>query len=84
MDSSVDRRGRLEEEPFDYQVTRDGRVIVFWQGKQVRTLAGKRAEKFLVEADSLDEAGVQLALAKVTGNFKHGNERHRKSADDIS
>lgn len=75
MGSPVDRRGRLEEEPFDYQVTKDGRVIVTWRGKQVKTLAGKAAEKFLAAVESLDEAGVQLALAKVTGNFKRGNER---------
>ena len=71
----VDQRHKLDEAPFDYQVTKDLRVIVFWRGKQVKILAGQPAEKFLAALDELDETGVQLALAKATGHFKHGNER---------
>jgi hypothetical protein len=50
-------------------------VIVYWQGKVIKTLSGKVAEKIIPILDSGDEAEVQLALAKATGNFKRGNER---------
>ena len=75
VEKPIDQRHRLDEEPFDYKVSKDGRVMVTWRGRQVKTLAGNQAEKFLAAVDGLDEAGVQLALAKATGHFKHGNER---------
>ena len=39
------------------------------------SLRGTDARPFLVRTVALDAAGLQLALAKVTGNFKHGKER---------
>jgi hypothetical protein len=77
--SPVNKNHRLSEEPFDYQITKDRRVIIFWHNKQVKTLRGKEAEKLIATLDELDEPGVQLALAKVTGNFKRGNERQLNS-----
>jgi len=41
----------------------------------VLTLKGPDARRFLARIADRDAAGVQLALAKITGNFKHGNER---------
>jgi hypothetical protein len=79
VDSPVDKNHKLDEEPFDYQITKDRRVIIFWHNKQVKTLRGKEAEKLIATLDELDEPGVQLALAKVTGNFKRGNERQPNS-----
>jgi len=73
----IDKRGVLKEANFDYQMTKDGKVLLFWNGKQVKMLAGKEADKFSarmadLEPESLD---AQLIMAKVTGNFKRGNER---------
>ncbi|MBZ0304271.1 MAG: hypothetical protein K8J31_31335 [Anaerolineae bacterium] len=72
---SVDKRGRLREAIFDYEVTKDAKVFIYWQRKQVMTLKDRRAGKFLAEIDGLDAHEAQLLMAKVTGNFKHGNER---------
>ena len=74
---TVDARGRLEEEPFGHRVTKDGRVLVTFQGRQVTVVAGKRAGRLIGELEAArgDVARVQMLLAKVTGNFKHGNER---------
>jgi hypothetical protein len=41
----------------------------------VTFLRGKAAQKFLVRVDGVDERSAQLVMAKVTGHFKHGNER---------
>jgi len=41
----------------------------------VLSLRGTDARPFLVRTVALDAAGLQLALAKVTGNFKHSKER---------
>jgi len=71
----IDKRGRLDDEIFSYQVTKDGRVRLFWYERQVKTLAGDEAQKLLKKLDGLEGHDLQLALAKVTGNFKRGNER---------
>jgi hypothetical protein len=68
----VDRRGKLAEEPFDVQVTRD-KVLVRFRGRLVRTLVGADADE--VRAVAGDPAALQLLVARKTGNFKRGNER---------
>jgi microcystin degradation protein MlrC len=73
----VDERGRLEGEPFTHRVTKDGRVLVSFEGRQVSVVAGQRAARLIaaLRAAASDPAGVQLLLAKATGHFKHGTER---------
>jgi hypothetical protein len=75
LSNPVDKRQKLSEAPFDYQVTKDNKVFISYHNKTVKILSGKAAEKLLAAVEDADEAAVQLALAKVTGNFKHGNER---------
>ena len=72
--SETDKRGRLAEQPFTFQATKDGKVFIHWQGKLVTTLRGKAAEKFLNSMNSAGPAQAQLLMARVTGHFKHGNE----------
>jgi hypothetical protein len=71
----VDKRGVLDDEIFSYRALKNGNVFVYWHDKHVTTLAGKDARKFLDRIESLDGKDAQLVMAKVTGNFKHGNER---------
>ncbi|WHY79989.1 hypothetical protein QNH20_12955 [Neobacillus sp. WH10] len=73
---NIDKRNRLDEAPFSYQVTKNNTVLIDFNGKQVKLLKGKDAEKILEKIKiAEDEKAVQLILAKVTGNFKRGNER---------
>lgn len=74
----IDKRGKLDEAVFSYQVTKDGRVLIYWYEKQVKTLAGAEAQRFLSRIDGLEGKGAQLVLAKITGNFKRGNERRNR------
>ena len=71
----IDKRGILDDEVFSYRALKDGKVFVYWREKHVTTLAGKDAHKFLARIESLDGKDAQLVMAKVTGHFKHGNER---------
>lgn len=75
---NVDQRGKLEENPFDYQITKDGKIMISYNGKQVKVMKGKQAEKLIARLDELDEYDIQLELARVTGNFKRGNERQMR------
>lgn len=65
----------LEDEPFSYRATADGRVMIAWNGRTARTLTGARAARFLAAVDGADPERCQLEMARVTGNFKRGNER---------
>jgi len=71
----IDKRQRLDEETFSYQVIKENRVFIFWKGKQVKVLKGKSAQLMLDKIAGLDAKGEQLLLAKLTGNFRRGNER---------
>ncbi len=71
----IDKRGKLDEETFSYQQTKDGRVLLYWYEKHIKTLAGKEAAKFNSRIEGLDGKDAQLVLAKFTGNFRRGNER---------
>ncbi|MDQ3341245.1 MAG: hypothetical protein M4D80_39325 [Myxococcota bacterium] len=70
----VDRRGKLEDEPFTVKATRD-KVLVEFRGRLVRTLVGRDADEVRRAIDAGDEAALQLLVARKTGNFKRGNER---------
>jgi hypothetical protein len=71
--ANIDKRGVLDEEVFTYRESRE-KVFLFWNGKQVMILKGKLAQKFLSKIDGLEGKAAQLVMAKITGNFKHGNE----------
>ena len=71
----VDKRNRLEEEIFTYNINKDNKVFIFWNGKRIMILAGSESDKFIRKINTADPKEAQLILAKVTGNFKHGNER---------
>jgi len=73
--NEVDKRNKLDEEPFSYKVSKDNKVFIYWYGKQVSILKGKESEKFLKRVENADQKEMQLVMAKVTGNFKRGNER---------
>ena len=76
MDNNpIDKRGKLDAEPFDYRETADRRVLIYWNDKHIMTVKGDAAAKLLAKLSDADEKDIQLTLAKLTGNFKHGNER---------
>jgi hypothetical protein len=60
---------------YAWQATKDGRVRISWRGKVVTTLTGAQAARFLRDVEGAGEEAEQLAMARVTGNFKRGNER---------
>lgn len=82
--SGIDQRGRLREEPFAYQLTKSGTILISYEGKQVVMLKGKDAERLSAKlaAATGDTEQVQMLLAKATGNFKRGNEKNRNKRSD--
>ena len=78
MAKTIDKRGILDEEVFTYRFSKDQKVFISYEGKHVTTLSDKKAEKFIRQVEGADDKDAQLIMAKVTGNFKRGNEKSHK------
>ena len=72
-----DKRNRFDEEIFSYQLGKDDKVFIYWYNQQVMILKNKMAQKFIKQIEGLDDSEKQLVMAKITGNFKRGNERKK-------
>ncbi|MDM5248606.1 MULTISPECIES: hypothetical protein [unclassified Lysinibacillus] len=79
--SEIDKRNRLSEEPFAYQITKKGTVVIHYEGKQIKIVKDKEAERLIARIEEVEDniIAVQLLLAKITGNFKRGNEKYGKN-----
>ncbi len=60
---------------YTFKISKNDKVFIYWQGRQVRVLKEKNAQKFLDKLAGLDQQATKRALAKIAGNFKRGNER---------
>lgn len=71
-----DKRDILKtEKPFSYKKLKGDKAMVYWYGKQIMVISGKKYEKLLKVESKGDDFETQLVLASITGHFKHGNER---------
>ncbi len=72
-----DKRNILkDDQPFDYKLLKDEKAQIYYYNKMVKILTGKDYTKLLRAIDAKDAYSLQLFMAKVTGNFKHGNEKN--------
>jgi len=71
----VDQRDILDEEPFNYKELKDNKVQIYWNNKPVMLVKGLAAKKLLMKIEKASGKEIQLTLAKITGNFKRGNEK---------
>lgn len=60
---------------FSYRRLKTGELEVMHRGRKAATLRGRDAEDFVAEVQGLGIAGEQQLMARITGNYKHGNER---------
>jgi len=72
---------------FTYRRTAKGVVHISRDGREVVTLRADAAARFLTKAEGASTDAVQQLCARVTGNYKRGNEsvpssvRRRKGRD---
>ena len=59
---------------FSYRTTARGTVRIFRGDREVVTLRAKAAAGFLSKAEGASFEAVQQLCARVTGNYKRGNE----------
>ena len=57
---------------FRFDVRKNGEVVISHHGRVAATLRGPKADAFLAE---VNEGDAQELMARITGNYKRGNER---------
>lgn len=57
---------------FSYVQRKSGEVVISHHGRVAVTLRGQKAARFLADVDEGDAQGL---MARLTGNYKRGNER---------
>lgn len=60
---------------FNYKYTKAKKVLIYRDNKLIKTLSEKESAKFIEKTEGADDQEIQIELAKVTGKYKHGNER---------
>lgn len=65
---------KINDNTFSFKETQN-KVVIFWKNIQVMILKDAKSEEFLNKISNKNEDQVQLELAKITGNFKRGNEK---------
>ena len=60
---------------------KSGTVAINYRGKQIKVVKDKEAERLIKRIKAVENniLEVQLLLAKITGNFKRGNEKLSKN-----
>ena len=61
---------------FAWSQEKSGDVIVTHHGRVAATLRGRRADEFL---DEVADGSDQELMARLTGNYKRGNERESRN-----
>ena len=60
---------------FNYRKLKNGDVVISHRGRNASTLRGDRAADFLEDMQGVDLESQQQELARITGNYRRGNER---------
>ena len=79
--AAVEDRDPLADQPFTYLARADGMILIRYRAAPVAVLRGKVAARFLARVDGADAPVAPQLMARVTGNFKRGNEpegKHRR------
>lgn len=60
---------------FTFRTRKNGEVQILHHGALATTLRGTAAADFQSDMTNCEPADAQQLMARVTGNYKHGNER---------
>lgn len=64
---------------FTYKSLSDHELIIHYNGSEIKRLKGVNASQTIHKLEAASTEEVQLILAKITGNFKRGNERQSRN-----
>jgi hypothetical protein len=67
--------GESHDLGFSHRSRKNGDIEILHHGRVASTLRGNDAADFLSEVEASDECNAQQLMARITGNYKRGNER---------
>jgi len=73
----------LGDYPFSFKLGKEEKVMIYYYDKQVKVISGKKSKTLIEKLEWANEDEEQMILAKITGNFKRGNERKTKTKKEI-
>ena len=73
------KKQHIEDLGFTFRETKKGEIVIHHHGKQASILRGFRAQKVKEELNSSMFGEQQQLMARLTGNYKHGNERKNRN-----
>ncbi|MFJ6266694.1 hypothetical protein [Lysinibacillus xylanilyticus] len=53
--SDIDKRNRVSEEPFDYQITKKETVVIYYEGKQIKIVKDRKAERLIARIREFED-----------------------------
>ena len=63
-------------ERFEFERHGDQEIVIYHHGRRATVLRGANAERFLIDIGESDD---QELMARLTGNYRRGNERQAKN-----
>lgn len=64
---------------FTFKRAKNGDVKISHRGKPASTLRAEKAQWFWEDMTHLNDAAQQQEMARITGNYKRGNERKARN-----
>lgn len=68
----------VNNQTFSWKKGKNNKLFIYFNGKEVMVLKEQKAQKLLEELIDSSEEEEQYLLARITGNFKRGNEKLAK------
>ena len=68
----------MEDLVFDFQIAKNGNVRIYHWKRLATTLRAKKSAEFIKKVEKLSFEQQQQLMARLTGNYKRGNERQAK------
>ena len=71
----------IPDPPFEYRVTKQNKTLIHRGAKLVMTLSPPKTLNLQSKIVGKTAFEIQMILAKITGQYKFGNEKDNKSDD---
>jgi len=68
----------MDDLGFSFRQMKNGDVVISHHGKRATTLRSDKAAAFLEDMNGVDTVSQQQEMARLTGNYRRGNERTAK------
>ncbi len=75
------KKENLPDPPFDFKITKQNKTLIYRGNKLVKTLSANKTASFQAKLTGKSSFEIQMILAKITGQYKFGNEKDNKEVD---